>query len=260
MIMKVASFNVNSIRARLNIVIDWLKKESPDVLCLQETKATDADFPLTAFKETGYHAVFRGEKSYNGVAVISKETPENIRAGFDKNGSDGTRLITVTINNIPVVNTYVPQGFHPLSMKFKEKLEWFQRLHEYFNRNFKPDKPLVWVGDFNVAPEAIDVHDPKRLLGEIGFHPDEHAALKKIMQWGFVDVFRMHQPDAGQYTFYDYRAKNAIKRKTGWRVDHIWATRPLAEKSVRAWIDMAPRLLEKPSDHTPIAAEFKIES
>lgn len=131
-------------------------------------------------------------------------------------------------------------------------------MHEYFDRNFQLDKPLLWIGDFNVAPEPIDVHDPETLLGQVGYHPDEHAALRKIKEWGFVDIFRKHQPNPGEYTFWDYRVKNAIVRKKGWRVNHILATAPLAEKSSRSWIDIGPRLKEKPSDHTPIVAEFNI--
>jgi exodeoxyribonuclease-3 len=239
-IMKVASFNANSIRARLKIVLDWLQKESPDVLCLQETKVPDKDFPEKAFEDMNYHAVFRGEKSYNGVAILSKKKAEDVRIGFDEYESEGPRLITATINNVPIVNTYVPQGFHPLSKKFQEKL-------------------LLWAGDFNVAPEAEDVYDPARLEGQVGFHPDERAALQRLRQWGLTDIFRLHQPGPGHYTFWDYRLRNAVTKNIGWRVDHIWATGPLAEKSLRAWIDIAPRHMEKPSDHTPVVAEFKID-
>ena len=255
--MKVASFNVNSIRARLNIVLDWLRKESPDVLCLQETKVTDVDFPETAFKDMNYHAVFRGEKSYNGVAILSKIPLENVRVGFDEYESEGTRLITVTVNKLPIVNTYVPQGVHPLLKQFRYKLDFLRRLYDYFVKNFQHDKALLWMGDFNVAPEPLDVYAPDHLRGNICFHPDEHVALRKFQEWGFVDVFRLHQHGPEQYTFWDYRVKNAIDRKKGWRIDHIWATRSMAKKSTKAWIDIAPRLLVKPSDHTFIVAEFK---
>jgi exodeoxyribonuclease-3 len=256
--MKVASFNVNSLRARLNIVLDWLRKESPDILCLQETKVPDDEFPQAAFEEINYHAVFRGEKSYNGVAIISKTPLKDVRIGFDKDASEGTRLITATVNKISVVNTYVPQGVHPLLKQFRYKLDWFQKLYDYFTKNFRPDRALLWMGDFNVAPEPIDVYAPDRLQGSICFHPDEHASLRRFKEWGFVDVFRLHQHGSEQYTFWDYRVKNAVARKKGWRIDHIWATLPLAKKSIKAWIDVTPRLLEKPSDHTFIVAEFEI--
>lgn len=256
--MKIASFNVNSVRARLPIVIDWIQRESPDILCLQETKVTDAEFPKEAFEDMKYYTVFRGEKSYNGVAILSKVSLKNVRIGFDEYESEGTRLIAATVHNISLVNTYIPQGVHPLLKQFQYKLDWFQRLYEYFDKNYRPDQAVLWVGDFNVAPEPRDVYDPDHLLGSIGYHPDEHAALLKLKEWGFVDVFRLHQHEAGQYTFWDYRVKNAIAGKRGWRVDHIWATRNLANKSTKAWIDIAPRLLNKPSDHTVIVAEFEV--
>lgn len=256
--MKVASFNVNSIRARMKIVLDRLEKESPDVLCLQETKVLDKDFPGKAFEDMDYYSVFRGEKSYNGVAILSKTPVEEVKIGFDEYESEGSRIITATINKIPIVNTYVPQGFHPLSKKFREKLDWLQRLYDYFDEYFKPDKPLLWLGDFNVAPEPADVYDPAHMEGQVGFHPDERAALNRFRQWGFTDVFRLHQPGPGHYTFWDYRLKNAVLRNLGWRVDHIWATRFLAKKSTRAWIDIESRLKEKPSDHTLVMATFEI--
>ena len=255
--MRVASFNVNSIRARLPIVLDWIKSQSPDIFCLQETKVIDELFPEKVFNDIYYSAVFHGEKTYNGVAILSKTPMRKIQIGFDDYRTEGTRFITAIINNIPIVNTYVPQGFHPLSQQFREKLDWLQRLYDYFNYNFKPNKPLLWIGDFNIAPEPIDVHDPKKLHGHVGFHPDEHAALERFRKWGFVDVFRLHNTEPEQYTFWDYRVKNSISRKMGWRVDHIWATHALAEKSSSAWIDINPRLATKPSDHTIVVAEFK---
>lgn len=255
--MKVTSFNCNGIRPRLNIVLNWLQKESPDILCLQETKVQDADFPKQAFENIQYNCVFKGQKTYNGVAILSRIPLDNIQAGFgDGDVSEGPRLITGRINNIPIVNTYIPQGNFPLSKQFQYKLNWFERIRSYFAKNFDPNEPLLWVGDFNVAPEPIDVYDPDKLLGEIGYHPAEHEALQKVKAWGFEDVFRRHQQASEQYTFWDYRVPNAVARKMGWRVDHIWATRCLAEQSVKAWVDIGPRLLEKPSDHTFIIAEF----
>ena len=255
--MKVATFNVNSVRARLPILVEWLKKVAPDVLCMQETKAIDGDFPEAVFKELGYESVFSGEKSYNGVAVLSTLSMKNIVKGFP-DGSEKPRVIKVEVKGITIVNTYVPQGEHPLSIKFKYKLEWFEKLYRYFDADFSVKSLLLWAGDFNVAPEAIDVHDPKRLEGHVGFHPDERAELKRFKDMGFVDVFRLHDKSPGKYTFWDYRGKEGVKRNLGWRVDHIFATPALAKKSVKAWIDTGPRLAEKPSDHTPLVAEFKV--
>jgi exodeoxyribonuclease-3 len=253
--MKVVSFNVNSLRARLPIVLQWLAEHQPEVLCVQETKVQDVDFPTDAFDKTGYKYVFKGQKSYNGVAIFSKSEVTNIEFGFDDEPKDEARLIKAEINGIAIVNTYVPQGYMPESEKFEYKLDWFRRLGEYFKKNLKPAEPVLWVGDLNVAPEPIDVYDPDALSGHVCFHPDAHKALNEVMQWGFVDVFRMHCRKAGQYTFWDYRL-HSLERNLGWRLDHIMATQSLSEKAVACYIDKEPRFAERPSDHTPIVAEF----
>ena len=254
--MKVASFNVNSLRARLTIVLQWLAEYQPDILCVQETKVQDTDFPTDAFDRTEYKYVFKGQKSYNGVAIFSRSEISNVQFGFDDEPKDQPRLIKAEINGIVIVNTYIPQGYLPVSEKFEYKLNWFNRLLTLFDKNFKPTDPVLWVGDFNVAPEPMDVYDPEALLGHVCFHPDVHKALEKVMQWGFVDVFRTHCSEPGHYTFWDYRARNSFKRNLGWRLDHIMATEPLAKKSTACYIDKKPRLAERPSDHTPIIAEF----
>ena len=252
--MKVGSFNVNSLRARLTVVLGWLAEYQPDILCVQETKVQDIDFPSDAFDGSGYKYVFKGQKSYNGVAIFSKGEITNVEFGFDDEPKDEARLIKTEINGIVIVNTYVPQGYSPESEKFEYKLNWFRRLGQYFKK-FRPVDPILWVGDFNVAPEPIDVYDPAALSGHVCFHPEAHKALNEIMQWGFVDVFRMHCSEPGQYTFWDYRL-NSFKRNLGWRLDHIMATQALAKKSVACYIDKEPRLADRPSDHTPIIAEF----
>ena len=254
--MKVASFNVNSLRARLTLVLQWLAEYQPDILCVQETKVQDTDFPTDAFDKTKYKYVFKGQKSYNGVAIFSRSEISNVQFGFDDEPKDQPRLIKAEINGIVIVNTYIPQGYLPESEKFEYKLNWFNRLLTLFDKNFKPTDPVLWVGDFNVAPEPMDVYDPEALLGHVCFHPDVHKALEKVMQWGFVDVFRTHCSEPGHYTFWDYRARNSFKRNLGWRLDHIMATEPLAKKSTACYIDKEPRLAERPSDHTPIIAEF----
>ena len=257
--MKIASLNANGIRARLPIILQWLEQESPDTLCIQETKVQDHDFPRQPFLDAGYHCNFKGQKSYNGVAVVSKKKPRAVSMGFDDaDEKEGPRLIRVNIDAIEIVNTYVPQGQDPTSEQFAYKLAWFGRLRKYFADNFAADEPVIWAGDFNVAPEPIDVYDPEKLLGSVGYHPKEHRALKEVMQWGFVDVYRRHKPDEKAFTFWDYRIPNAVKRGLGWRIDHIWATKCLAEKSKTAWIDQQPRLWQRPSDHTFIVAEFDI--
>jgi exodeoxyribonuclease-3 len=253
--MKVASFNVNSIRSRLEAVVGWLAENQPDVLCVQETKVQDADFPKEAFEGSGYEYVFKGQKSYNGVATFSRHKIKKAAAGFADEPKDEARLIKCEIKGIVIVNTYVPQGYSPESEKFEYKLKWFKRLGQYFKKNFSPTDPVLWVGDLNVAPEAEDVYDPEGQSENVCFHPQARRALKKVIEWGFTDVFRMHCKEAKQYTFWDYRM-NAFRRNLGWRLDHIMATEPVANKSVSCTIDKEPRFAEKPSDHTPIIAEF----
>jgi len=259
-VLKAATYNTNSIRSRLELVLDWLRQEAPDILCLQETKVRDEDFPAQPIRDAGYHVVFRGQKGYAGVAIISREVPREVVFGFDDGGEpDEARLIRAVIGGIPVVNTYVPQGRSPDSEHFRYKLQWLTRLRALFERHYSPQEPLLWLGDFNVAPEPIDVHNPKRLKNHVDFHPEARAALERVREWGFVDVFRLHHPDEpGQYTFWDYRVRGALERGLGWRVDHIWATEPLARKSIRAWIDVEARRAERPSDHTFLVAEFAL--
>ena len=254
--MKVASFNVNSLRARLGAVAGWLGSERPDVLCVQETKVQDADFPGEAFDKAGYRYVFRGQKSYNGVAVLSRREPDKVRLGFEAEPRDEPRLIRADFGPVAMINTYVPQGYSPESERFQYKLEWFERLGAYFEENFEPEDAVVWVGDLNIAPDDRDVYDPKRLLGHVCFHPEVQERLRRVMDWGFVDVFRRHCDEAGKYTFWDYRMPSAFARNLGWRLDHIMATRAIAEKSTACYIDTRPRAAERPSDHTPVVAEF----
>lgn len=258
--LKVATYNANSIRARLELLLDWLQEEQPDVLAIQETKVEDKDFPAEPIQDAGYHVVFRGQKAHAGVAIISSMEPEDVAYGFDDEGpSDEPRLIRAVYDGIPVVNTYVVQGRSVDSEHFEYKLAWFDRLHELFSRHYGPDEPLLWMGDFNVAPEPIDIYDPEGKANHVDFHPDARAALEEVKEWGFVDVFRHHHPDEeDQYTYYDYRAKDPIERGIGWRVDHVWATEPLAEVSTDAWIDLDARRAERPSDHTFLVAEFDI--
>lgn len=258
MALRVATYNVNSVRARLPVLGPWLDRARPDIVCLQETKVVDEAFPADAFRALGYRSVFRGQKSYNGVAILSTKEPSDVRFGLEDEGpQDETRLAAASFGKIHVVNTYVPQGRDVDDPMFAYKLAWLARLRRYVERRFTPRALVVWAGDFNIAPEPIDVHDPKRLLGHVCFHPDAHRALAEVKAWGFVDVFRKHVPDPGQYTFFDYRVKDSVARGLGWRVDHVWATEPLAEKSTAAWIDLDPRTGETPSDHTPLVAEFR---
>jgi len=257
--MKIATFNANSIRSRLGIVLDWLKAHKPDVLCIQETKAEDKDFPSLAFEGSRYNVIFRGEKSYNGVALFSLEKPLEVSFGFDDGGkADETRLLCAKVGNVHVVNTYVPQGRELDNPMYQYKLEWFKRLKAYFGKHFTPNTKLVWVGDLNVAPLAMDIHNAEEQEEHVCYHVDVRKAFADTVGWGFVDVFRKHHPEPGQYTYFDYRTINAVQRKMGWRVDHILATSALAAKSTDSYIDLKPRMLDKPSDHTFLVAEFDV--
>jgi exodeoxyribonuclease-3 len=256
--MKIATFNANSIRARLPIIIDWLKANSPDVLCIQETKVQDDEFPAESFAEIGYHAVFRGQKSYNGVAIISRKPPEQVWYGLDDGGPpDDARLIRAVCNDIPVVNTYVPQGTAIDSPQFAYKIEWFARLRNFFERHYSSKKPLIWTGDLNAAIEPIDVWNPEGVVNHVCFHEGVRKAMKEVVDWGLVDVFRKFCHETGQYTYYDYRDRNPVAKHIGWRLDYIFATKSLADRCKSAYIDVEPRLLDKPSDHVFMVAEFK---
>jgi len=256
--VKVATFNVNSLRVRLEIVVDWLRDNRPDVLAVQETKVQDPDFPRGAFDEIGYQYIFRGQKTYNGVALFSPHSISEVEFGFPDEPKDEPRLLKASVNGLTIVNTYVPQGYLPDTDKFRYKLEWFARLGAYFRSAFKPTDPLLWVGDLNVAPEPIDVYDPEALAGHVCFRPEVHEALQAVMAWGFTDLFRLHCSEPGQYSFWDYRAGNAFRQNLGWRLDHILGTKTLAERCRRCTIDKGPRAAVRPSDHTPVVAEFDV--
>ena len=256
---KIATFNANSIRVRLGQILSWIEANDADVVCIQETKVQDKDFPQAPIKEAGLNVIYAGQKSHAGVAIIARPELKDVQAGFD-NGDDKARLLRAEINSVNVVNTYVPQGRSPDSDQFAYKLAWFERVHQLFDDHYTPDDPLIWLGDFNVATEDIDVYDPDRLRGHVDFHPDAQAALEKVQEWGFVDVFRKHHPNEPEmFTYWDYRARNPIERGVGWRVDHIWATQALAEKSTGAWIDVEARKADRPSDHTLLVAEFDLD-
>jgi exodeoxyribonuclease-3 len=259
-VLSIATFNANSVRIRLDQILAWLGREKPDVLCLQETKVQDRDFPADAFRRSGYHVVFRGQKSYAGVALVSREEPEEVAFGLDDGGEpDEARLIRARVAGIAVINTYVPQGRSADSPHFAYKLEWLLRCRGLFERHYSPAEPLIWCGDLNVAPDPIDVHDPARLKEHVDFHPRARAALEEVRAWGLEDVFRrLHPGEPGQYTYWDYRFPHTVERNVGWRVDHILATGTLAERAVRCWIDVEARRAERPSDHTFLAAEFNI--
>ena len=254
--MKIATFNVNSIRARLHIVIPWLKENEPDVLCMQETKVDNRNFPESDFSRAGYQVYFSGVKGRNGVAIATKTEPDEVVVGMD--GDQADRIISVRFEKMGVMSVYIPQGQSIDSDKYRYKLDFLDRFREYLKREVDLNSFWAVCGDMNVAPEDIDVHSPEKLRNHVCFHSDARNAYRKILDLGFVDVLRKFHPDEKIYTFYDYRVKNAIERGLGWRVDAILATPKLAERCRNCYADLKPRLMEKASDHLPLVAEFEI--
>jgi exodeoxyribonuclease-3 len=254
--MKIATWNVNSIIARLPLVTRWLEKEQPDVLCMQETKCSDDKFPALELKSAGYDCVLFGQQSYNGVAVISRSGCASVTRGFpeDEAGSQA-RLLATDIAGIRLINVYVPNGQAVGTEKYQFKLKWMKRLRELLDQNYAVKADVLLCGDFNVAPEERDVHDPRLWQNRILFSDPERAALQHIKDWGFTDTFRRHNREAGHYSWWDYRA-GGFRRNLGLRIDHIWVSDPLARRNTRTWIDKETRAWERPSDHAPVIAEF----
>ncbi len=256
--MKIATYNCNSIRKRMPIVLDWLKVNQPDVLCLQETKVMDPEFPLAPLQEAGYHVTFRGMKAYNGVATLTKKKPEAVGHGFVEGpDSEDFRLLNTTVNGVQIVNTYVPQGFAIDSPKYQYKLTWFDRLQKYFDKQLKSGRPTVWLGDLNIAPEALDLANPGPNKNHPCFHEVARNAYKATLAGRFVDVYRDKYPDTVSYTFWDFFAKS-FERNRGWRIDHILATPPLAKTCSAIEVDLTPRKADMPSDHTVVWANFRL--
>ena len=258
--MRIATWNINSVRRRLPLVVDWLTANKPDVLCLQETKVQDNDFPAAAFREVGYYAAFRGMKGYNGVATLSRHEPESVLHGLCEGpDSEDVRIVKTVIGGIPIVNTYVPQGYKVSTDKYVTKLEWFHRVRRYFSEHFDPKMEAIWLGDLNVAPEPIDVYHPDRRVNDPDFHIDAREAYRHAVGWGFIDVFRELYPDRVQYTYWDY-FRNAFANNWGWRIDHILATAPLAAVCRTSGVDLETRRAPGASDHAVAWAEFDYDA
>ena len=257
--MKIATFNANSIRARLPILLAWIDQQEVDVLAVQETKVQDSDFPEAQIRDAGYEVVFSGQNSYNGVAIISRYPIHDVRVGFEDGESpDKSRLLEARVGPITVVNTYVPQGREIDHEMFIYKCRWVERLRTYFDERFSKDDPVVWLGDMNVAHDPIDVYNPQDRRNHVCYHENVRKAFTECRNWGFVDVLRKHQPKGGDFTFYDYRSPGAIDKGQGWRIDYILTSQPLANVCTSCEIDLGPRRLDKPSDHTFLAATFDV--
>lgn len=254
--MKLATWNVNSIRARLERLLAWLEKHQPDVLCLQELKATDEAFPGEAIAEAGYRVAVYGQKTYNGVAILSKTEPSKVERGFkDRVKDPQARLISAEIGGMRVMNAYVPNGSEIGSDKYAYKLDWMHRLRRYLDGHHSPSDRVVLCGDFNVAVDDKDVARPEEWQDTVLCHSDVRDAMEKVRSWGFADVFRKHHPEGGIYSWWDYRML-AFPRNNGLRLDHIFATEPLAGRCSLAEVDRDERKGKKPSDHAPVVAVF----
>jgi exodeoxyribonuclease III len=255
--MRIATWNVNSLRVRLELALDWLREDGPEVVCLQETKVTDDLFPREPLLEAGYEVAFSGQKTYNGVAILSRHPMRDVRTTLPgAPGDDEKRFIAARIEGMQVINVYVPNGQAVGSPKFQYKLDWLYCLQTFLQATYTPEDALVLCGDFNIAPEARDVYDPIALDGEVLYHPAERASFARLIAWGLVDTFRLHHEEPGWYSWWDYRG-GAFRRNLGFRIDHVLATLPLARQCTAVTLECELRRLPKPSDHIPVVATFR---
>lgn len=255
---KVATWNVNSLKIRLPQTLDWLRQHQPDILALQETKLTDSDFPTLDIANAGYRSLFAGQKTYNGVAILSR-LPATDRV-TDLPGMDDPqrRVLGATMGHVRVLNLYIPNGQAVGSDKYAYKLAWLDQLTAWINTELARYPRLVVLGDYNIAPEDRDVHDPIAWAGQVLCSEPERAAFQRLLNLGLKDAFRLFPQAERSFTQWDYRAA-AFRRNMGLRIDHILVSPALAAVCTACWIDQAPRRLEHPSDHTPVIAEFNLD-
>lgn len=248
---KIASWNVNSLKVRLEHVLDWLEQTGMDVLAIQETKTQDENFPVERFKERGYELVYSGQKTYNGVAVVAKSPITEVVTDIPGLDDPQRRILAVTIEGIRIINLYVPNGSEVGSDKYQYKLSWLEKIREYIAEQLKIYPRLLVLGDFNIAPEDIDVHDPDAWEGKVLVSAPEREALQAIMNLGLKDSFRALSPEEQCFSWWDYRAAG-FRRNLGLRIDHVLLSEPLMQECKQAVIDVEPRRWERPSDHAPV--------
>lgn len=249
--VRVATFNVNSLRARLPVFLHWLDTTGIDVVALQEIKTVEDTFPRAEIEERGYHLAIHGQKTYNGVAILSRTPMEDVVKGLPGEAfNQDARVISATINGVRIVNTYVPNGTKIGSDKFAYKLAWLEHFDEVMRQI--ESGPALWLGDINIAPTSDDLFEPEKKLGVVGYHPEEHVRLARLTDRGWTDVFRRDTKGPGHYTFWEYMIPNGFKRNLGWRIDHIYATPSLLDRCQDCYVDKDPRGMERPSDHTPV--------
>lgn len=254
--MKLATWNVNSLKVRLPQVLDWLAAQKPDVLCLQETKLEDHKFPSEEIAAAGYRSAYAGQKTYNGVAILSRSEPEQAAVGIPDYDDPQKRVLSATIDGVRAVCVYVPNGESVSSDKYRYKLDWLARLTAWLETESAAYPRLAVLGDFNIAPEARDVHDPKVWEGQVLFSEPERTAFTGLLRVGLKDGLRLVEPSEKVFTWWDYRM-NAFKRNLGLRIDHILLSPELAQSCTRAAIDRDMRARERPSDHAPVLVEIE---
>ncbi len=255
--MKIATWNVNSINVRLPQVLNWLDYAKPDILALQETKMTDDKFPQAAIEEAGYQVCFAGQKTYNGVAIISKKPAVDIVTDIPNLNDPQRRILAASIAGVRVVNLYVPNGSEVGSEKYDYKLDWLQKMQVFLQQQLANYEKVVVLGDFNIAPADDDVHDPAAWQGSVLVSDKERQALQTILAQGYTDVYRLFDQPEKSFSWWDYR-EAGFRRNRGLRIDLILASEPLKNTCHLSWIDKEPRSWERPSDHTPVIAEFNV--
>lgn len=250
---KIATWNVNSLRVRLPQLLEWLRQNQPDVIALQETKVEDHLFPFAEITAAGYQVVFSGQKSYNGVALLSRLPISACVTEIPDFTDPQRRILMATVNDIRIVNVYVPNGASLTSEKYQYKLDWLSRVNALLKNEQREHPKMVVLGDFNIAPEERDIYDPPSWEGQILVSPPEKQALNDLLKLGFVDSFRLFEQEAGHFTWWDYRMA-AFRRNLGARIDHILLSEKLRDSCKSCMIDKQPRSLERPSDHAPVIA------
>lgn len=255
--MKLASWNVNSLKVRLGHVLDWLDVHKPDALGLQETKLIDENFPVDAFTEIGYHPVFHGQPTYNGVALLGRGEPREVVRGIPDFVDDQRRVVAATFGPVRVVNLYVVNGQEVGSEKFDYKMRWLEAVRKWLEAELRQHDRVAIMGDFNIAPDDRDVHDPEAWHEKILCSTPEREALGRILALGFEDTFRRFEQAENTFSWWDYRAA-AFRRGLGLRIDLILASKKLAATCTSSTVDVEPRRLERPSDHAPVVAEFDL--
>jgi exodeoxyribonuclease-3 len=256
--MKIATYNVNGINGRLPVLLKWLDEAGPDIVCLQELKAPQEKFPEKAIQDAGYHAVWHGQKSWNGVAILSRhQPPKETQRGLPGDTEDvHSRYIEADIDGLTIGCLYLPNGNPAPGPKFDYKLAWFERLTQYAGDLLRSDKPVILAGDYNVMPTEIDVYKPERWVDDALFRPETRAAFKKLIDQGWIDAIRKLYPHETIYTFWDY-FRNAFGRNAGLRIDHFLLSPKVMERLTAAGVDRHVRGWEKTSDHAPVWIELK---